>query len=125
MKLRSWLVAAMLAAAGCAREGHVLEHEAAYPPAPSGGDVEQMCSEAFLAVPGLQPSMRTQQVEAILVTKFGPTNSTTLANAIQDKKVRVRRNELFMYTEALCKANDLPSRCAEACREARDIGKTK
>jgi hypothetical protein len=124
MKLRRWFVVFVFATS-CAREGHVLEREAAHPPSPSAGDVEQMCSEAFLQVPGLQPAMGRAQVEAVLTAKFGATNSTTLANAIQDRKVRVQRDALFMYTEALCKSTGLPGRCVEACREAREIGKAK
>lgn len=117
------LLLAVVFAAACAREGHVLERQAAHRPSPTPADVEQMCNEAFLKVEGLTPEMTKAQRHALLVRKFGAATAGTLMAGIDPKHVRVRRNELFLPTETLCTTKGLPSRCTAACKEAFDIGK--
>jgi hypothetical protein len=117
------LFPALLLIAACAREGHVLERQAAHRPAPTPADVGQMCAEAFLKVEGLSPAMTKEQRHALLVRKFGSATASMLMNGIDAKHVRVRRNELFMPTATLCTMKGLPSQCTAACREAFDVGK--
>ena len=122
---RALSIATVVLALACAREGHVLESDTAYPPAPSSGDVDQMCRESFLEVKGLDPKMHVDRVDALLTTRFGRQTAGTLIRAIHDRHAVVRSNELFMYKESLCRINDLPSRCRQACNDAQALKKAK
>jgi hypothetical protein len=120
------IAVAVVVALACAREEHVLESDTAYPPAPSSGDVDQMCRESFLEVKGLDPKMRVNdQVEALLRKQFGGDTASTLTRAINDRHAVVRRDELFMYKASLCGMTNLPARCDEACRDAKRVTKAK
>ena len=119
------LVPLLVSALGCAREGHVLEREAAYPPRVSVSDVEQMCSEALLEVKGLQPKMSAKDVDALLIKKFGAENAGVLIRSIREKHATVRVDELFLPTSTLCSTRGLPKKCQEACDQSFDIGRAK
>lgn len=122
---RCVLVVLLVSALGCAREGNVLEREAAYPPQSSASDLEQMCNEAFLEVKGLKPSMSPKSIDALLVKQFGQENAGTLIRSIREKHAIVRRDELFLPTSTLCATKGVPVKCSAACSESFDIGRAQ
>lgn len=108
-------------AVACAREGHVLESEAAERPPVSVADLERMCAEAFIPLPGARPGMTPDQVHVLLVAQHGQSVADALKTSVAGRSAVARRDELFLHTTALCNAANLPPRCQSACEETQSI----
>ncbi len=114
----------LLLAAGCAREGYRLEAESATQAPVSPSDVERMCGEAFVELPGARTGMTRQEVHALVARQYGGAAADAIDTSF-GKSILARDGTLFLYTSALCGVEDLPARCHTACRDAKDIGRAR
>lgn len=123
--MKRLLIAFALLSLACAREGYRLEAETTTQPAAvSTADVERMCTEAFVELPGARPGMTRQQIHVLVARQYGRAAAEAIDTSF-GKRILADSDALFLYTSALCDLKDLPDRCRKACTDAKDIGRAR
>jgi hypothetical protein len=81
----------------------------------SPSECQSLCNESIIPLKGVTPAATRQQLQTMLVTKFGELSGKELYDAYRDRRMIVAKDKLFFPTEELCRQQNLRGECADLC----------